>query len=196
MSQEIEIEFKNLISESNYTKLLRHYSSYSTPIFEQVNHYFDTKNMGLQAKHSALRVRYKRQKYVLTLKQPHEVGLLETHQLLSEKEFQLFKQTGTIPLGDVSQQLISLLGLAFTKLELNYLGTLTTERTECKLSDGLLVLDKSHYFDSTDFEMEFECTEEKAGRKAFAELLKYWNLTWRKPPNKIERFYNEKLKRN
>ncbi|RKL67724.1 CYTH domain-containing protein [Salipaludibacillus neizhouensis] len=196
MSQEIEIEFKNLISELTYSKLLRYYSPNSSPIFEQVNHYFDTKNMGLQAKQSALRVRYKGKKFILTLKQPHKIGLLETHQLLNEDEFKILKQKGTIPSGEVSHQLESLLELPFGKLNLQYLGKLTTERTECNLPEGLLVLDKSFYFDCTDFEMEFECTEETAGRKAFEDLLKSWSLTWTEPPNKIERFYKEKLKRN
>lgn len=196
LSQEIEIEFKNLISEFEYTKLLKHYSIYHhTPVYEQVNHYFDTKGMTLQHKQSALRVRYKKQQFVLTLKQPHDVGLLETHQTLSEQEFNTLKQNGTIKDGPVYHQLESLLETPVHQLKLQYLGKLTTERTEIVLADGLLVLDKSYYFDCVDYEMEFECTEETAGRKAFQSLIDFWGLRWVEPPNKIERFYKEKLNR-
>lgn len=187
MNQEIEIEFKNLIKKDQYQTLLNDYSSSRTPIFKQVNHYFDTKTFSLKNLKSALRVRYKQNKYVLTLKQPHSTGLLETHQRLTDEEFAFLKEHGTIKSGDVSKQISQLIGKSIPKL--SYLGQLTTERSEIPLKEGLLVLDKSYYFDRVDYEIEFECEEASRGRIDFQQLINSWGLPWIEPMNKIERFY-------
>ncbi|WP_416151239.1 CYTH domain-containing protein [Salipaludibacillus sp. HK11] len=192
MSQEIEIEFKNLINNQQYQTLLNVYSSLKGPTFEQVNHYFDTESFLIKASRSALRVRYKGNYYVLTLKQPHPEGLLETHQPINDVEFATLKEHGTIPNGEISTQLSELLGESVPKLA--YLGHLTTTRTEIQLDEGLLVLDKSSYFDQVDYEIEFECEEASSGRRAFNKLIDSWGLTWKEPENKIQRFYHAKLK--
>jgi uncharacterized protein YjbK len=192
VSQEIEIEFKNLINKQQYLTLLNDYSSLRGPIFEQVNHYFDTESFLIKASQSALRVRYKGNNYVLTLKQPHPEGLLETHQKISDLEFVTLKQQGTIPNGEMATQLRDLLGGPVPKLA--YLGHLTTTRTEIALDQGLLVLDKSSYFDQVDYEIEFECDDASSGRRAFKQLIDSWGLSWKEPENKIQRFYHAKLK--
>lgn len=51
-----------------------------------MNHYFETPNFSLKEAGSALRIRHKGETYTLTLKQPAEVGLLETHQVVTENE--------------------------------------------------------------------------------------------------------------
>ncbi|WP_280769248.1 CYTH domain-containing protein [Salipaludibacillus daqingensis] len=192
MSQEIEIEFKNLITKEQYEKLLTFFSSTCSPMFKQVNHYFDTESFSLKALKSALRVRYKQDGYVLTLKQPHVTGLLETHQKIDNQSFHLLKEQGKMESGDVSHQIKNLIGEPVPLL--CYLGHLTTERTEVQLKEGLLVLDKSYYFDRVDYEIEFECKEAKQGKNDFQHLMDSWGLTWIEPANKIERFYNEKMR--
>ncbi|MCE7794856.1 CYTH domain-containing protein [Salipaludibacillus sp. CUR1] len=193
MNQEIEIEFKNLIDRKKYEELLSCYQSSRTPVYTQVNHYFDTDKLSLKDKKSALRVRYKKGAYILTLKQPYETGLLETHQQLSEEEFSSLKEHGSLSEGDVFNQLSQLLEENVPKLD--YLGQLTTERTEISLKEGLLVLDKSYYFDHVDYEIEFECEEFASGKQAFKQLLNEWDLSWNEPANKIERFYSVKIQR-
>lgn len=187
LSQEIEIEFKNLITKDQYHKLIDHYASLRSPIYKQVNHYFDTELFSLMNLKAALRVRFKQNAYVLTLKQPHSTGLLETHQSLDDEEFKCLKETGTIASGAVSKQISQLIGKSLPKL--CYLGHLTTERSEIPLKEGLLVLDKSYYFDRVDYEIEFECEEESRGRMDFQQLIDSWGLSWIEPNNKIERFY-------
>lgn len=78
----------------------------------------------------------------------------------------------------------------------NYLGELTTERVEKELPEGLLVIDKSSYFDVTDYELEFECSDRKEGEIFFQSLLTSHDIPVRHTPNKILRFYNEKMRRN
>lgn len=51
-----------------------------------MNHYFETPDFSLKEAGSALRIRHKGETYTLTLKQPAEIGLLETHQVVTEDE--------------------------------------------------------------------------------------------------------------
>ncbi|PTL40182.1 CYTH domain-containing protein [Alkalicoccus saliphilus] len=185
MTQEIEIEFKQLIDEKTYQEMMDYYQDKLT--FTQVNHYFETSSLGLKQLGAALRVREKDNGYVLTLKQPHETGgLLETHQEIGSSAFTALQQKGLLPQGETTDQLITLLG---TMPELQYLGMLQTERLETELDEGILVLDRSDYVNVTDFELEFECRDEVKGKEAFNKLLQKWNLTWNQPDNKIARFY-------
>ncbi|UTR15344.1 CYTH domain-containing protein [Salipaludibacillus sp. LMS25] len=187
MTQEIEIEFKQLIDKYTYEAMLTYFDNIRTPIIAQTNHYFETENFLLKDKKSALRVRYKEGDYVLTLKQPYHNSLLETHQHLNKQAFNDFKQQGVIPDGAVKKQLSTLLNLQ--TVSFTYLGYLTTERSEAPIEEGLLVLDKSAYFNTTDYELEFECDDYHSGKLFFHNFLEKWQLTWHEPKNKIERFY-------
>lgn len=192
MSQEIEIEFKQLLTQSQYNTLLHEYDTIRSPLFNQVNHYFDTNDYHLKDQNSALRIRYKKGSYTLTLKQQRsdEKGILETHQKLTGSQWYALKAGGRLPAGEVHDQLTTLLKEPLPTF--NYLGFLQTERTEIQLNEGLLVLDKSNYFDMTDYEMEFECTDFHAGKTFFTRLLDEKGMDWNKPANKIERFYRAK----
>lgn len=56
MTQEIEIEFKNIVTEEEFNTLCK---SFSIEVFtKQVNHYFETPDFSLKAG-SALRIRHK-----------------------------------------------------------------------------------------------------------------------------------------
>ncbi|SDN20280.1 CYTH domain-containing protein [Alkalicoccus daliensis] len=184
MSQEIEIEFKQLIDEDTFNKMLQFYPVNAS--FKQINHYFETEQMLLKKNGAALRVREKEEELVLTLKQPHETGLLETHQAIGVNSFHALKEKGLLPQGETTEQLISLCG---QMPHLRYLGSLETVRSEADLPEGTLVLDRSDYAGVTDFELEFECTDAEEGKKFFFELLQSWSLTWNEPDNKIARFY-------
>src|SRR5699024_6280641 len=85
MGQEIEIEYKNLLTKQEFNHLLHHFS-FPQPGKKQTNYYFETKNFTLKENRSALRIREKDGNYQLTLKEPHVNGLLETHDMLTESE--------------------------------------------------------------------------------------------------------------
>ncbi|CAM4019575.1 CYTH domain-containing protein [Alkalicoccus chagannorensis] len=184
MASEIEIEFKQLLTPSTYESLLHFYDF--PPPFTQVNHYFETSSGKLQQLGAALRVRTKQEGAVLTLKQPHDTGLLETHQTVSTSEWLQLKETGVMPPGETRDAVISLLE---DETLLEYLGSLTTVRTETTLPEGTLVLDRSEYAGRTDYELEMEVADYESGRHFFEQLLESHDLTWNKPPNKIERFF-------
>ncbi|MGX9807082.1 CYTH domain-containing protein [Exiguobacterium acetylicum] len=185
--QELEIEFKNLLSEQEYLSLFTHYASTKQPIW-QANDYFDTPDFELRKKGAALRIREKKQGLVLTLKQPHEDGLLETHVTLSANEAEDLFKYGLIHSDEMNHQLKSF----DLQGSLEHLGRLETERIDIVLPEGLLVLDKSRYLGYTDYELEFEVSNFKQGQKDFEQLLLEHDIPQRETKNKIVRFMERK----
>lgn len=192
MAQEIEIEFKNMLKQEEYEHLINDYESDGKKT-KQTNYYFDTNQMQLKENKCALRIRRKGNYYVLTLKEPHPDGLLETHQDISEAQFKDAHSTGNIPNdGEVVDRIKAILGT--TNFHMSFLGELTTERVEVSIPEGLLVFDKSWYLSVVDYEMEFECTDRQVGEAFFLKFLKKHDIPVRKTENKIMRFYNEKVR--
>lgn len=191
VSQEIEIEFKNMLTKEEFT-LLKDYLNLSESMFHtQENHYFDTSNFYLKELGCALRIRMKNNKYEVTLKEPLETGLLETNQQLNTKDAEKMMQHGIIIEGPVKDQL-SRLNIPLDKLE--YFGSLTTSRAEKKYDGGLIVLDHSSYLNKEDYELEYEVEDFETGQKRFHHLLKKLNIPIRKSDNKIQRFYHAKYR--
>jgi uncharacterized protein YjbK len=187
MSQQIEIEFKNLLTKEEFERLSSFLGLASTHFHKQENHYFDTPQFSLKEKGAALRIRAKNGKYVLTLKEPAKIGLLETHQPLSEDECKNALQTFSLPeSGEVLDRLIA---LNIEPSNLQYFGTLTTYRAEKRYENGLVILDHSRYLNKEDFEIEYEVDDESQGKKQFLTFLQTHNIPVRKTENKIKRFY-------
>lgn len=193
MSQHIEIEFKNLLTKSEYERLLKEFKIEKENLFFQENHYFDTREFALKEKGSALRIRKKASCYELTLKQPAPVGLLETNQLLSEAEAMEALHYGKLPLGEITSLLTE---ADITCSEIKYFGSLATYRAEVKYKNGLLVFDYSKYLKKEDYELEYETDSYVEGERLFKELLQQYQIPKRDTDNKIRRFYNQLYKEN
>jgi len=188
-NQNIEIEFKNMLTKEEYELLLPHFQVSEEDLFEQENHYFDTSNFALKANHSALRIRKKEAEYELTLKQPHPDGLLETNKILSKTESDDIFSTGRIS----DEQISSLLrNMNIDPTSIIYFGSLRTIRAEKKIGNGLLVLDHSFYLKKEDYELEYEVSNREEGKIYFQELLATLKIPVRKTKNKVRRFYDEK----
>jgi uncharacterized protein YjbK len=127
----------------------------------------------------------------MTMKEPASVGILETHQTITEEEASDMIKTGFLIEGQIVERLLHL-GVNASKI--NYFGTLTTERAEKLHSNGLLVLDHSRYLSVEDFELEFEVQDEETGKIDFQKLLKNLDIPIRQTKNKIRRFYEQKRK--
>lgn len=186
MGQELEIEFKNLLTQEEYSSLKQYYFKQNKP-FKQTNHYIDTENHDIISQKMALRIREKNEQYEMTLKVPQKVGLLEYNEVVDslppineplDKHF-LPKNISEI----LNKQQVPL-------NELKLLGDLTTYRLEKSLDTGLLVLDHSEYLGKEDFELEFEVTDYNKGKEAFLELLAEHQIENRKPDNKVKRFFD------
>lgn len=191
MTQEVEIEFKSMLTKDEYEKLIRAYKL-ENQVRWQANDYFDTPTFQLKKQGAALRIREKKHGQVLTLKQPNEVGLLETHSSITEEEAEDLFKYGIIH-DDQMKQALAPFQL---NAALEHLGRLETNRAEHQTEDGLLVLDESHYLETTDYEIEFEVTNEEAGKRAFERLLAEHGLPYRPAKNKIVRFMELKMSRS
>ncbi len=184
MSTNLEIEFKNMLSESEYEQLLNHFSISEEQIWTQKNVYFDTKAFDLKRQKAALRVRIKNNTYELTLKTQAEVGLLETNQMITKTDYTTLKHDHRLINGPVYE---ALMDLGININDLRVITDLTTKRAEVDYQDGLLVLDKSFYGEVIDFELEYEVKDYNKGLNIFNELLAKHNIPTRPAQNKIKR---------
>ncbi|MDT1938567.1 MULTISPECIES: CYTH domain-containing protein [Carnobacterium] len=185
MSEQVEIEFKNMLTQSEYKKLLHLFQAKEDDFFYQSNTYFDTPDWQLKIKKAGLRIRLLPEYAELTLKTPLEKELLETTDTLSLEEGKQLIQQGKIKdSGFVFTKLISL-GIDPTKLRL--LGSLATTRYEQKTKKGLFVLDHSIYCDQEDYELEFETTHHEEGNKFFQQFLLDQGIPLRPSKHKIAR---------
>lgn len=190
MTQEIEIEFKNLVTKADFYKLINIFKVDPCEFKQQRNYYFDTADFQLKTHSCALRIREKHGKYTLTLKQPHKMGLLETHQTINSNEAEKAFQEGPLSKGTVANQLLTSFQIDITSCR--FLGSLTTLRAEKSHAKGTLVFDHSVYLDVEDYEIEYEVTDEQNGKREFQKLFNEYNIPIQNTDNKIKRFFLRK----
>ncbi|AQY50550.1 adenylate cyclase [Listeria weihenstephanensis] len=186
MSKDLEIEFKNMLTEEEYTTLIEEFRLKEDDFFTQTNYYLDTADFQLKDKLAALRIRKRELYYELTLKTPEQVGLLETTQILVEEQVTAILDGANIPVGQV-RDLLQTLGVDHQDLIM--FGSLTTTRAEKDYKNGLLVFDKSFYSDTHDFELEYEVPDFDKGKVIFEQFLEERDIPKRPTMNKILRFY-------
>lgn len=186
MSQELEIEFKNMLTASEYDLLVHEFRLEESDFFTQTNYYFDTADFQLKDRLAALRIRKRELHYELTLKTPEQIGLLETTQILAEEQVTAILDGANIPVGQVRDALHT---LSIDHEDLVMFGSLTTTRAEKDYKKGLLVFDKSFYSDTHDFELEYEVADFEKGKVIFNRFLEERQIPQRPTNNKILRFY-------
>ncbi|MFX3673260.1 MAG: CYTH domain-containing protein [Paenisporosarcina sp.] len=183
MSNQIEIEFKNLLTREEFQNLCQAFSVRNTDFHSQTNTYFDTPNFDLRDSKSGFRLRVLAKRNELTLKSPSTDihTMIETTELVSNEIRDIILQQGFI---DTKQF------AAFSHLPplLHAFGSLRTERAEIAYEGGLLVLDHSHYMQKEDFEVEYEVEDVELGRTLFLELLAKYDIPMRQTDKKIARF--------
>ncbi|MBB6443556.1 CYTH domain-containing protein [Bacillus benzoevorans] len=190
MPQNIEIEFKNLLTESDFHILLKHFNVNESQFFIQENYYFDTPDFSLKQSGCALRIREKKSGFEMTLKQPHPDGLLETTEKLTNEKAQALLQGTPLPDGLIKEQLSH---MKINAEQLLFFGSLVTERAEIEYQGGVMVFDSSTYLNMRDYELEYEVTDRAKGEAVFLQLLAELNIPIRKTKNKVKRFYERKM---
>ena len=143
MSQQMEIEFKNLLTEEEYTRLLTFFNIRPQQIVHQENHYFDTPNYDLKNASSGLRIRVLPDRIECTLKErsSENIYLETTDQLTADEAAQMIRGL-TFEAPSVEQRLLD---MNINKAELQLFGSLATNRVELAYEGGLLVFDHSSY---------------------------------------------------
>lgn len=192
MTQEIEIEFKNQVTKTNFDKLMNAFNIDPSELKTQINYYFDTADFQLKTLGCALRIREKDGKYILTLKQPNNIGLLETHQTIESDDAEKAFTSGPLPKGTVANQMLTSFQIDISLC--HFLGSLTTNRAEIIYLGGTLVFDHSFYLDVEDYEIEYEVTDEQQGKADFQKLFTDYNIPIEHTNNKVKRFFIQKQK--
>ncbi|XUD13090.1 hypothetical protein IGJ55_002271 [Enterococcus sp. AZ170] len=185
VSENLEIEFKTLLSIEEFSRAVDYFQLKKEHFFTQTNYYFDSTDFQLRKRYMGLRVRILSNHAEITLKIPEKVGLLEINDALSIKEAHSIVESATLPsFGNVYNKLNS---LGIDQNDLRLIGDLTTKRAEKKLPQGLLALDESWYNEQHDFELELEVSDADKGRKDFLVLLDTLTIKESPAPNKIQR---------
>ncbi len=143
MSENLEIEFKTLLSIEEFSRVIDYFQFKEEQFFTQINYYFDSADFQLRKRRMGLRVRVLSDNAEITLKIPEKVGLLEINDALSVEEAKAIVESATLPtIGNVYNKLNQ---LGIDQSDLRLIGSLTTKRAELKLPQGLLALDESWY---------------------------------------------------
>lgn len=186
MAQELEIEYKTMLTKAEYQLAINKFGLKDVPAFTQTNLYFDTSASDLKKLHCGLRVRYFQDTAEATLKIPQSVGLLEVTDELTLTEAKITEETGIFPKNTPAiQEQLQQNGISINDLHL--LASLTTKRIEQTIAAGKLALDESWYAGLHDFELELEVQDSQTSETEFLTLLKEAGIHFQPAKNKIIR---------
>ena len=185
---QVEREFKNLLTKSQYHSLLEDFKPLLSKEITQTNSYYDWDGI-LQSHKMALRIRIVEGKTIgeITLKIPqsslevleftHELPVEILHQYNEQKQF-------TLPLS--IKETLESNGVFIEMVEQTAL--LTTHRFEGPLSNNeWLVLDESYYNGKVDYEMEMEVQNLSLGEEVFLKILQKYQIQREQAESKIKR---------
>jgi len=178
MNNNVEIEAKVLLTKKQYLKV---YDSFRTDkgieIINQTNFYIDSKDRTLKENEIALRIREKKDEYILTVKTPMSEGLLEKNQTLTSAEALDMIEFNKFPVGEVSA-FLELLDVDLSALVV--LAKMSTKRTTLKKDDvrERISLDVNTYGNKVDYELEVDKTAMALAEKRIAEILTPLNIEY------------------
>lgn len=152
----IENEFKMMLTEEQYKKIL---NAYCFNTINQTNNYYDTGDLRMSARHITVRVRELDGRFYLQMKLPTDI-------IFSRVE--LSRELDELPETIDGKELTALCGEECP--DVKRLGVLHTERGVWKFDGGEIDLDRSKYFGKTDYELEIEFTDENSARNILAEI--------------------------
>jgi len=190
MQTEKEIEFKNLLTKQEFELLISFFQVEQKDFHSQTNYYFDTQDNFFKNNRMGFRLRVLETHNELTLKQPLEEHVMEENTIqVSDQERDAIIKQASFP----SIPFLELFNLTSPFISI---GSLQTNRVQIPFENGTLFLDHSIYSQTEDFEVEYESSNVKYGKKVFLELLDSHNIPIRHTDKKIARLvkYNTKLK--
>lgn len=173
MSNNVEIEAKALLTKEDYEKLMGVYSDYHAYI--QTNFYIDSSSRVLKKNNLSLRVREKEGKHEFTMKSNLEEGKLERNVYISNDAFEGIKK-GVFPDCEIKDVLIEK-GIDLKTLKI--LTSLETKRIDVPVGGGLASIDKNHYGDKVDYEIEVEHESMDKAITCLKELLEKNGIEYR-----------------
>ncbi|HEL2383591.1 TPA: CYTH domain-containing protein [Streptococcus suis] len=182
MKNHLEIEYKTLLTKSEYLRLLSDLSDVS-PVL-QTNYYIDTPSLDLKHHRFSLRIRTFEEIAELTLKIPQKVGNQEYNQILDIQTALQLLENFQLPKGQIAD-IISATNVPIDQLIV--WGSLTTKRHEKETSIGLMALDENEYNGLIDYELEVEVTDAEEGKILFDEFLRKNAIQFKYASSKVAR---------
>lgn len=182
MKNHLEIEYKTLLTKSEYLRLLSDFSDVRPVI--QTNYYIDTPNLDMKNHRFSLRIRTFEEIAELTLKIPQEVGNQEYNQILDIQTAHQLIENFQLPVGHIAD-IISVTDVPIDKLTV--WGSLTTKRHEKETSIGLMALDENEFNGHIDYELEVEVTDAEEGKILFDEFLRKNAIQFKYASSKVAR---------
>lgn len=174
--QEIEIEAKALLNETDYKKLVEAFPNAKS--YYQTNHYIESPDRSLKKKGLSLRIREKEgYGFELTLKKELAEGRLEMNIPLSEYDFKDFSKRAVFPNTKIKMVLANE-GVNIDRLRI--IASLTTKRIDVPYEGGLLSIDMNEYNGVTDYEVELEHKSQEVADSLLEGLLSKHGITYKK----------------
>ncbi|MGV3087580.1 CYTH domain-containing protein [Streptococcus suis] len=182
MKNHLEIEYKTLLTKSEYLRLLPDFADVK-PVM-QTNHYIDTPDLDMKSNRFSLRIRTFEDMAELTLKIPQEIGNQEYNQDLDIDTARKLLTNFQLPKGQITD-IISATGVPLDNLAV--WGSLTTKRYEKETSIGLMALDENDYAGIHDYELEVEVADAEEGKILFDDYLKKQSIQFKYASSKVAR---------
>lgn len=181
MFNNLEIEYKQLVSEEQFNQLSNQYPN--KKFIRQTNTYYDTSQFDLRNQGCALRIREKENKFLITLKTPAVHGHHEFECFVEKNDPSMFKL-------DEIKSILTQLNITSSLIEI---GTCTTYRAVVKTDKAELCFDINEYNNIRDYEIEYEQTCDHDGKSEFNKILKSIGLVYEKNcASKIKRTLDSK----
>lgn len=173
MNEQIEIEYKILLTENIFQHILKDYQNQVKKDYIQTNYYLT--HPLLQSRFYSLRIREKNDTYEMTLKRPFHNHRLETNIMISKED-----KDNIINHHMIHNEIIDiLLQEGIDPLQLQQQCSLTTHRYDIPLTEGMLSLDENTYLHHHDYELEFEVNDEHQGFQTFLKIIEPYNLQYK-----------------
>lgn len=177
MKHEIEIEYKQLLTQKEFDTLVEFFNIIDTDFICQTNYYLDTASHMLLNNMKALRIRQVNDQYTLTLKERLTDDVInEYHEMVDKSQ-----------LDDLSFESSEI----FDRINVNYqdiqiVGKLCCHRAILHCDNYVLFFDRNEYDDYIDYEIEMEVSSVD-DEHYFDAILEKFNIEKTKTLPKIAR---------
>jgi uncharacterized protein YjbK len=151
----------------------------------QTNYYFDTKRFTLKATDAVLRVKH-RETYTLTLERKKGYNFIRIDEEMTEEEFKDLVENGNIHSEKIAQEVNDI--IKGQKI-INFMN-LATYRISVPYKKGKLSLDRCEYVNTIDYELEYEVANRNTGKLEFIQIIKDYNIAYKKSQVKLKRAYD------
>ncbi|MDL2212289.1 CYTH domain-containing protein [Erysipelotrichaceae bacterium OttesenSCG-928-M19] len=178
MTNNIEIEYKQLLTKQEYEIIEHDLVIKDSQIIEQENFYFETPLFSLKKQGQAIRIRVLNNEFELCRKTQRENDILEENIFIDKQIFLAICQQPNL-INDYFDNVAT---------DLRLLGSMKTKRIEYHYQNGLICLDKSVYLGQTDYEIEYEAAD-YSSEGSFKDFLNNYGIEYQRSlKSKIARF--------